>query len=636
MTRVGPYLQRTIASMLRSVRLLRHALRSDLVGGVRRVVALSVLSVLAAVIPFVQPVLFSQMINKLIDGARFRDVLLLALAVPALGLTSALLSFMRARVSNEMAARVIGRLQVQTFARLITMPLGFFSTVQPGAVTSRLTSDVNGVEPLYSQVLPTYLSSVSAIAFMVVVLLWVEPVLTLVLLLIPIAVVGVRLSEKRINALLGRSFALNHHVSTTAESALSMSGIIMAREARQTDAEVARFSEAARDLQDVTLEVAAWRAAVGLSYDLVFNVISSVVFVGGAALVAVDRASIGTLLLFVLFVRQIQAPVMELVGLRYPMLRASVALDRVDAVVNWSTGESAPDVPAGLDSLPSSKATGLEFIDVSYRYPPVERFSIPGLSFAGAPVAIASWIPFTVLGNNSAGSTSVQRDEDAVHGLTFAIAPGETVALIGASGAGKSTAALLACGLLLPTAGEVRVAGCPTSMFAEYEIPPGVAFISQSSHVLHGSIRDNLLYGAGELDPVDIERACDIAQLSELIARLPEGYDTIVGEQGHRLSGGERQRLAIARAVLRDAAVVILDEPTAHLDTETEHHLSEALNAALGQCARLVVAHRLSTIRNADRILVLDQGAIVESGTHDELLRDSSTRYAAMFARHEV
>ena len=233
-------------------------------------------------------------------------------------------------------------------------------------------------------------------------------------------------------------------------------------------------------------------------------------------------------------------------------------------------------------------------------------------------------------------SAAERRVFEVLTGVSFAVARGEFVAVVGASGAGKSTIALLAAGLYQPTAGTVAVCGRSTADWSESELAGRVALITQDTHVLHDTIRVNLRYANPQATDAEIADACEAARLGQLIEKLPDGYDTIVGERGYRLSGGERQRLAIARALLKQAEIVVLDEPTSQLDAETERFIKEMTDRLFADQAVLTIAHRLSTIVDADRILVLHDGQIAEEGTHDQLMADPASRYASLYRTQVV
>jgi ATP-binding cassette subfamily B protein len=396
---------------------------------------------------------------------------------------------------------------------------------------------------------------------------------------------------------------------------------------------------------------------INSGFNLLFAVIMSVVFLAGVWFTSTGELSLGTLVLFLLYIRQIQVPVATLGGLRYEMLRAARAFDRVFEVLNSevpgdvrssnaasSSREHAPaPAPNGVESTSSRAAFGpsshrdardvelngsaarhpvLVFDDVRFRYRRFEELAISSLSEA---------LPPSEPGPEPEAASNGRVLPWVLDGVSFSVGRGELVAVVGASGAGKSTIALLAAGLYQPTAGRVQVDGRATPEWAETDLARRVALITQDTYVLHDTVRANLRYVNEGATDEELAAACEAAHLGALIASLPDGYDTLVGERGYRLSGGERQRLAVARALLKDADLIILDEPTSQLDAETELLIKQTTEKLFASKAVLTIAHRLSTIVDANRILVLSGGVIVEEGTHDALMGLPGGRYAALY-----
>lgn len=609
--------------LLRNRPLLR---RIALYGGRHRgrLLGLCVLTSAAAILLLLQPLLLRHIIDELIADADVAALYLPVVLVMIAGLLGVGCTLLADRLAASTAFRIIGELQTALFEHLSRLPFGFFTTVQPGAIVSRLTNDVYAVEPLFTTVLSKAVADTVTLVGAGVVLALIDIRLAFLLLLVPVAIYPIRYIESRINALLFQSFTLNSELSTQAESVLNRDAMLLARQAGGVQAEARRFNQLVREVREMAVRLAAWRAGVSATYGAAFVLTTSAMLGVGAWAVTAGDISIGTLVLFLLYFRQIQSPLMELIGLRYPAIRAGAAFQRVFDVLDSDLRPvAASRAPRVVHHVP------LAFDGVSYRYPDVSEVSIPGLSHTQA-VAVAGFSLTSLAG--AADDARSLDNRDVLTGISFTVQRGEFVAIVGASGVGKSTIAMLAAGIITPSSGKVLVGGHDTTSIDDATVAKAVSLISQETHILHASIAENLRYVRSGASDAEVGRACRAAHLTEFIERLPNGYDTIVGEKGYRLSGGQRQRLAIARALLKDTELVVLDEPTSQLDAETEALVKQSIAAAFKEKAVVMLAHRLTTIIDADRILVLEGGRVVESGTHHELIaRTSGGRYATLF-----
>jgi ATP-binding cassette subfamily B protein len=396
---------------------------------------------------------------------------------------------------------------------------------------------------------------------------------------------------------------------------------------------------------------------INSGFNLLFAVIMSVVFLAGVWLTSTGELTLGTLVLFLLYIRQIQVPVATLGGLRYEMLRAARAFDRVFEVLHSDVPvhtRSSNDGSTSQEKVPASAPNGVKSTSSTAAFDPSPRAEVQDLGVNGSvarrPVLVFDDVRFRYHRFEELAISSLSEAlppsetppaPDAtsngrvmpwvLDGVSFSVGRGELVAVVGASGAGKSTIALLAAGLYQPTEGRVQVDGRATLQWTETDLAHRIALITQDTYVLHDTVRANLRYVNEDATDDELAAACEAAHLGALIATLPDGYDTLVGERGYRLSGGERQRLAVARALLKDADLIILDEPTSQLDAETELLIKQTTERLFASKAVLTIAHRLSTIVDANRILVLSGGVIVEEGTHDVLMGLPGGRYAALY-----
>ncbi|WP_394620168.1 ABC transporter ATP-binding protein [Lentzea sp. JNUCC 0626] len=598
-----------------------------------RIALLLVLVLGSTMLPLSQPVLLRELIDDLGAGGGMAAAVWPLVLIGVTGLLGVAAAFVASRVADGIGHSVTSDLQRRLFDHLVSLPLPFYTTVRSGTLVSRITNDVYAVEPLFTSVLSSALASSLTLATAAVVLLVVDPRLALVLLIVPLVLWPVRLAEARINSVIRTSFQHNSDLSNHVESVLNRDGVLLARQAGAVDAERARFAELAGKVRETALRLASWRAAVGRSYDLVFTITTTALLAGGAILVTGGNITLGTLILFLLYLRQIQAPVSTLIGLRYPAFRAGAAFTRVFDVLDSDLRPATVARRAGGERAADDAV--LRFSGVRFDHVSTAEVSIPGLSHAptvtGPGMFGITTVPHAVAHADAPADQLPEGHRRVLNGIDLTVAKGQTVAIVGESGAGKSTIAMLAAGLFTPTAGEVLLGGVPTTELTPAELANSVALITQETHVRHESIAENLRYVCPDASDSDLVEACEAAQLDRLVRSLPDGYQTVVGEKGYRFSGGERQRLSVARALLTRADLVILDEPTSQLDAVTEEQLDLALRELFADRAVLLMAHRLRTVRSADRILVLADGSVREDGTHDELLATPDGRYARFY-----
>ncbi|MBO0899405.1 ABC transporter ATP-binding protein [Cellulomonas sp. zg-ZUI222] len=600
-----------------------------------RFVVSYVFQVVGGVAPLFQVLLLRAVVDGLIEGRTGTAQAFGQIAgMAGLGLLGVWMTWAARVTATAAAGRVIADLRSAMFRRLTTMPIHFYTTVRPGAVVSRLTNDVNGAEEMYTSVIPVVVSSVTTIATSLVIVAFIDPRLVLLLVVIPVAIAYVRKAEARINELIAKSFDVVKELSSTAETFVSRDGAVLARQNGQTAREQATFQERSAALADLSTGISRAAATSGASYGTAFVLITSGALATGVWLVTEQGITVGSVILIVLYLQQLQAPVQALLNTRYPRMRSSIALDRVEAVLGAEpardraaeapapgTVDTPPADAAGADDGRAAPAPALRTRDLRFRYPPVSAYSIDGLSHAGDALSIP-WLPLVGLsGDDGMRDVGGGRDGagDALDGIDLTVGRGEVVAVVGASGAGKSTLATVIAGLVDADSGIVEVDGRPLAALDEQQRAGLIAYIPQDPYVLHASVRENLRYAKPDATDDELLAVCEQVALGDLVRGLDDGLDAVIGEKGHRLSGGERQRLAIARAALRRPALVVLDEPTAHLDTATEHRVRTAMSTLFDGAGVVMIAHRLSTVRDADRIVVLEHGRITQEGPHDEL-----------------
>jgi ATP-binding cassette subfamily B protein len=555
--------------------------------------------ILEAVIALIPPLLFRSIIDTALpEGDRALLNVLASLVVVA-ALVDASLGFVERWFSSKIGEGVIFDLRVGLFDHVQRMPIAFFTRTQTGSLISRMNNDVIGAQRALTTTLGSVVSNVIVLVTTLTAMLLLEWRLTLIALaLLPIFVFPAKRVGRRLQRITREGMDLNAAMNTQMTERFNVAGALLVKLFGSPDREIDEFGQRAGRVRDIGVRSAMYGRTFFIALGLVAAVGTAAVYWIGGQLVISDALSLGTLVAMAAYVTRIYTPLTSLTNARVDIMTAFVSFDRVFEVLDAPS--NIADRPGAFDL--ESPEGRIVFDEVWFRYPAADEVSLPSLEADTTAPLSSDTQPF------------VLRGVDAV------IEPGQLVALVGPSGAGKTTLTSLVPRLYDATEGAVRIDGCDVRDLTQASLRGAIGVVSQDPHLFHDTVAGNLRYARPDASDDDIERACRAAQIHDVIAALPEGYRTIVGERGYRLSGGEKQRLAIARMLLKNPAIVILDEATSHLDSENEALVQRALETALARRTSIVIAHRLSTITSADQILVIDEGQIVEAGTHDRLL----------------
>lgn len=564
----------------------------------KRIALYSVAIVTAAIVGVAPPLVFRRLIDHAIPDRNFTSINLLVAAALGLVLLDLAFTLINRWFSASIGEGVIFDMRVALFDHIQKMPLAFFTRTQTGALVSRMQSDVVGAQSTVTT-LATVVSETMVLLTTLIAMFSISPQATLLaLLLLPAVVVLDRRIGRKIIAISRERMALNAKMNSNITERFGVSGALIVKLFGRPSEESSDFTEKARDVRDTGVS----SAMLNRTYNAVLTTVAgigtaAVYWFGGRAVIS-DAISIGSLVALALYVQRLYAPLTSMAGARLDLLTALVSFERCFEVLDKT--------PAIVDS-PEAKALSvkqgeIQFDDVWFRYPAPLEVSIPSLE--AAPDLELSGDP----------------SEWILKEITFTAKPGTTTALVGPSGAGKTSLASLIPRLYDVSRGSVSVDGEDVREVTLESLRRNIGVVSQDPHLFHDSIASNLRYAKPDATDAEIVEACKAARIHDLVVALPDAYETIVGERGYRMSGGEKQRLAIARVFLENPAVVILDEATAHLDTETEVLIQQALGEVLAGRTAIVIAHRLSTIRSAEQVLVLHDGQIVESGTYDDLV----------------
>ncbi|WP_374969025.1 ABC transporter ATP-binding protein [Terrabacter sp. BE26] len=561
------------------------------------IITFLVVVVVDSVLVVTVPLLLKSLVD---DGVIPKDssvVVRLAIVVAGIAVLDALLTVVSRWYSARIGEGLINDLRTQVFGHVLRQPIAFFTRAQTGSLVSRLNNDVVGAQQAFTSVLSNVVSNIVSVVLVVGAMVALSWQLTLgSLLLVPLFLVPAKLMGRRLASLAHRQMTLNADMGTRMTERFNVAGALLVKLFGTPSREEAEYADRAGKVRDIGVQIALNRTVFMAALTLVAALATAMIYGFGGVMAVNGTLSVGTLLALAALLARLYGPLTSLSNVRVDIMTALISFERVFEVLDLEPlvkeSPNAVSLPAG--------PLGVELDRVSFRYPSADEVSLASLE--------------------SVASGDRRGSGDVLHEVSVEAPAGHLVALVGPSGAGKTTLTSLVSRLYDPSDGAVRIGGTDLREVTMTSLRDRVGVVTQEAHLFHDTIRANLLYARPDATDDQIHAALRAAQISQLVDELPEGLDTVVGDRGHRLSGGEKQRLAIARLLLKAPDVVVLDEATAHLDSESEVAVQRALDAALEGRTSIVIAHRLSTIRQADLIVVLDHGRVVETGRHSELL----------------
>ncbi len=552
----------------------------------------------ASLLSVAQPLLFRRIVDDGISVGNASLVTWTAVAIAGLAIADSALGLVSRWYSARIGEGLIFNLRTQVYDHVQRQSVAFFTRAQTGALISRLNSDVMGAQQAFTSTLGGVLGNLISVTVVLIAMFALSWQITVVsLILVPLFLLPARYMGRRLQELTREQMGLNAQMSSQMTERFNVSGALLVKLFGRPDEEARSFSAKSERVRDIGIRIAMANRWFFTALTLVAALATAITYGFGGNLVIDGAITLGTLLALVALLAQLYGPLTALSNVRVDVMTALVSFERVFEVLDLSPLVKDPTDP---QPLPTG-GLSIDFEDVGFTYPSAAEVSLASLE--------------SVAREESAGA-----GEPVLYDVTFHADPGSLTALVGPSGAGKSTITSLLTRLYDPTSGTVRIGGVDLREIATQDLRSAVGVVTQDAHLFHETIGENLRYARPGASDEELHAACEAAQIMTLIEQLPDGFDTVVGDRGYRLSGGEKQRLALARLFLKAPRIVVLDEATAHLDSESERLVQRALDNALEGRTSVVIAHRLSTIRRADQILVVVDGRIVQRGTHEQLL----------------
>ena len=558
------------------------------------------------------PLLLRKLIDDGVIPKNGELVTKLAFAVGVIAVLDALFSMAGRWFSSRIGEGLIYDLRKQIFEHVQRQSIAFFTRTQTGALISRLNSDVIGAQQAFTSTLSGVISNLLSLILVAATMLTLSWQITLVsLVLLPVFLLPTKWVGRKLQGYTRQSFDINAQMSANMTERFNVSGALLVSLYGDARKEKDDFALKARRVADIGISIAMLNRIFFIALTSIAAVATAVAYGIGGHLAISEELTVGTLLAITALLARLYGPLTALSNVRVDVMSALVSFERVFEVLDLQPMVVDPKNAIALDT----NKPELKFENVSFSYPKAEEISLASLEIAAKPEMMISG--------------------EVLKKISFTAAPGTLTGIVGPSGAGKSTISGLIPRLYDVTHGSISINGRDIREYSIKSLRNVIGVVTQDSHMFHDSILVNLQYAKADASLAEIEQACRSARIWDFITSLPNGLDTVVGERGHRLSGGEKQRLAIARLLLKQPSLVILDEATAHLDSENEAMVQAALKEALTGRTSIVIAHRLSTIAHADQILVIDKGEIVERGTHEELVEKHGL-YFDLFERQNL
>ena len=572
-------------------------------------IAYLVTVVIDALLVVATPLLIKRLIDDGVVPENPSLVTYLALSVAGIAILDAFFNMIGRWYSARIGEGLIFDLRTEVFSHVQRQSIAFFTRTQTGALISRINQDVIGAQQAFTATLSGVISNVLSLVLVMITMLFLSWQITLIsLVLLPLFLAPTKWVGKKLQALTKESFNLNAEMSSLMTERFNVSGALLVKLYGDESYESKGFKDRASKVARIGILIALLNRSFFIALTSIAAIATAIAYGVGGHLAIDGAITLGTLLAITTLLVRLYGPLTALSNVRVDVMTALVSFERVFEVLDLKPMVKDPERPK---TIPTT-ALSVEFDDVRFRYPRADEISLASLE--------------------SAARSDLVESGEVLKGISFSIPAGTMTALVGPSGAGKTTVSALIPRLYDVTSGVIKVGGIDLREIALQELRDSIGVVAQDPHLFHETIAANLRYAKPDANEDEMRQACAAAQIIDLIDSLPQGFETVVGERGHRLSGGEKQRLAIARVLLKRPRIVILDEATAHLDSENERLVHGALTEALAGRTSIVIAHRLSTVKAADQILVLAEGKIVEQGRHDQLIA-SGGLYAELVAK---